>query len=135
MPTVAMWRASKQQAIGQEAIHSFDDHVYFLNHILVATNKVLLAMESSGEQVAGILACNPNWVNQLYVHPEHQGKGIGKTLLDLAKQQADERLYLYTFEVNRKAQRFYERNGFRIVGRGRENEEQLEDIRYEWIKP
>ncbi|QHW34023.1 GNAT family N-acetyltransferase [Paenibacillus rhizovicinus] len=134
LQTVTMWRASKEQAIGQPAIHSVEDHVYFLNHILTNSNKVYLAIERSGKQVAGILACNENWVNQLYIHTQHQGKGIGKKLLDLAKQQSDGKLFLYTFEVNKKAQRFYERNGFRIVARGNENEEQLDDIKYAWTR-
>lgn len=135
LQTVEMWRESKEQAIGQKAIHSFEDHVFFLNNILVKNNRVYLAIESSGEQVVSILACNENWVNQLYVHTQYQGRGIGNRLLNLAKQQSEGRLFLYTFEVNKKAQKFYERNGFRIVGRGSDNEEQLEDIKYEWTKP
>ena len=75
--TVKMWRESKEQAIGKQEIHSFDDHVFFLNHILVKNNKVYLAIEASGEHVVGILACNENWVNQLYVHTIYQGRGIG----------------------------------------------------------
>jgi RimJ/RimL family protein N-acetyltransferase len=35
------------------------------------------------------------------------------------------RLTLFTFEVNHKAQRFYEKNGFKIIGRAYENEEGL----------
>jgi hypothetical protein len=31
--TVKMWRDSKEKALGQKAIHSVEDHVYFLNHI------------------------------------------------------------------------------------------------------
>ncbi|KWX71173.1 GNAT family N-acetyltransferase [Paenibacillus jilunlii] len=135
LQTVKMWRESKEQAIEQKAMHSFEDHVFFLNNILLKSNKVNLAIETSGEQVVGILACNENWVNQLYVHTQYQGRGIGNRLLNLAKQQSEGRLFLYTFEVNKKAQKFYERNGFRIVGRGNDNEEQLEDIKYEWTKP
>jgi ribosomal protein S18 acetylase RimI-like enzyme len=134
LQTVKMWRESKEQAIGQKAIHSFEDHVFFLNNILVKNNKVYLAIETSGEQLVGILAFNENWVNQLYVHTKYQGIGLGNRLLNLAKQQSEGRLFLYTFEVNKKAQKFYERNGFRIIGRGNDNEEQLEDIKYEWTK-
>ncbi len=39
---------------------------------------------------------------------------------------------MYTFEVNKIAQGFYEKNGFKIIGRGYENEEKLPDIQYEW---
>ena len=133
--TVKMWRESKEQVIGQKEMHSFEDHVFFLNNILIKDNKVFLAIEASGEQVLGILACNENWVNQLYIHTEYQGRGIGKKLLNHAKQQSEGSLFLYTFEVNKKAQEFYERNGFKVVGRGYENEEQLEDIKYEWTRP
>lgn len=135
LQTIKMWRESKEQAIGQKSIHSFEDHVFFLNNNLVKNNKVYLAIEASGEQVVGILACNEKWVNQLYVHTQYQGRGVGNRLLNLAKQQSEGRLFLYTFEVNKKAQKFYERNGFRIVVRGNDNEEQLEDIKYEWTKP
>lgn len=134
LQTVKMWRESKEQAIGQKEIHSFEDHLFFLNHILIKDNKVYIAVEAAGKQVIGLLACNENWVNQLYVHTQYQGRGIGNRLLSLAKQQSNGRLFLYTFEVNKRAQNFYERNGFRIIGRGNENEEQLEDIKYEWVK-
>jgi ribosomal protein S18 acetylase RimI-like enzyme len=134
LQTVKMWRESKEQAIGQKEIHSFENHLYFLNNILIKNNKVYLAMEALGEQVVGILACNENWVNQLYVHTQYQGQGVGKRLLDLAKQQSEGSLFLYTFEVNKKAQKFYESNGFRIIDRGNDNEEQLEDIKYAWTK-
>ncbi|MET3937555.1 ribosomal protein S18 acetylase RimI-like enzyme [Paenibacillus sp. PvP094] len=134
LQTVKMWRESKEQAIGQKEIHSFEDHVFYLNNILVQDNKVYIAIDTSEEQVVGILACNENWVNQLYIHTQFQGKGIGKKLLDHAKQCSEGRLFLYTFEVNKKAQQFYERNGFRIIGRGNDNEEKLDDIKYEWTK-
>lgn len=134
LQTVKMWRESKEQAIGQKEIHSFENHLYFLNNILIKNNKVYLAIEALGEQVVGILACNENWVNQLYVHTQYQGQGVGKRLLNLAKQQSEGSLFLYTFEVNKKAQNFYESNGFRIIDRGNDNEEQLEDIKYEWTK-
>ena len=48
------------------------------------------------------------------------------------KRRSGGRLTLYAFEVNRNAQRFYEKHGFRETGRGHENEENLPDIRYEW---
>ncbi|WP_164764317.1 GNAT family N-acetyltransferase [Paenibacillus illinoisensis] len=134
LQTVKMWRESKEKAIGQKEIHSFEDHVFYLNNILVQDNKIYIAIDTSEEQVVGILACNENWVNQLYIHTQFQGKGIGKKLLDYAKQCSEGRLFLYTFEVNKKAQQFYERNGFRIIGRGNDNEEKLDDIKYEWTK-
>ena len=43
-------------------------------------------------------------------------------------------LRLFTFKSNSKAQRFYERHGFKIIGRGFEELWQLEDIEYQWCR-
>jgi ribosomal protein S18 acetylase RimI-like enzyme len=94
-------------------------------------NKIYIATDNN--KVVGIIAFNENEINQLYIHNDYQGKGLGKRLLDMAKINSYGRLTLYTFEINHKAQRFYERNGFKIISRGHENEERLDDVKYEWI--
>ncbi|WP_066063028.1 GNAT family N-acetyltransferase [Neobacillus soli] len=129
--TVEMWRDSKEQAIGQKEIHSFENHVYFLNHLLPEQFQIDLALLD--EKVVGMIAYNEREISQLYIHIDYQGIGIGQTLLDKVKAQSSGRLTLSTFEVNENAQRFYERHGFGIIGRGHENEENLPDIQYEWI--
>lgn len=129
--TVDMWRESKYKAIGQKEVHSFESHVYFLNHILHKEYQVDIAIWD--ENVVGIIAYNESEINQLYIHNDYQGTGIGKSLLKKAKEQSSGRLTLHTFEINKKAQRFYEMNGFKIIGRGQENEENLPDIQYEWV--
>jgi ribosomal protein S18 acetylase RimI-like enzyme len=129
--TVRMWRESKEGAIGQKEIHSFENHIYFLNHILLEQYQIDLAFIDG--KVVGMIAYNEKEVSQLYIHIDYQGIGIGQTFLDKAKKQSKGRLTLYTFEANENAQRFYEKNGFKIIGRGHENEENLPDIQYEWI--
>ncbi|PFA62837.1 GNAT family N-acetyltransferase [Bacillus sp. AFS015802] len=128
--TVTMWRKSKEQAIGQREIHSVESHLYFLNHILPKQCQIDLALVDG--KVAGMAAYNETEISQLYIHVDYQGLGIGQMLLDKAKANSSGRLTLYTFEVNRNAQRFYEKNGFVVIGRGHENEENLPDIQYEW---
>jgi ribosomal protein S18 acetylase RimI-like enzyme len=129
-PTVKMWRDSKERAIGQKESHSLKSHIYFLNHILPAQFQVDLALIE--EKVIGMIAYNETEINQLYVHIDYQGIGIGQILLNKVKAQSNGKLTLYTFEVNKNAQRFYEKNGFKKIGRGCENEENLPDIQYEW---
>jgi ribosomal protein S18 acetylase RimI-like enzyme len=126
-----MWRDSKEQAIGQKEIHSFENHVYFLNHILPEQFQIELVLID--EKVVGMIAYNETEISQLYIHVEYQGIGIGQTLLNKVKQKSNGRLTLYTFEINKKAQQFYEKHGFKIIDRGHENEENLPDILYEWI--
>lgn len=127
---VAMWRSSKEEAIGQKESHSFKSHVHFLNHILPKDYEVYLALENG--RVAGIVAFNSVELSQLYVANDQQVKGIGEALLNLAKEHSGGNLFLYTFQINKKAQRFYEKHGFIEIGRGYENEENLPDIKYEW---
>ena len=129
--TVDMWRDSKEKAVDQKEIHSFENHVYFLNHILSEQYQVDIAIID--EKVVGMIAYNEREISQLYIHIDYQGIGIGHTLLDRVKAQSSGRLTLYTFEVNVNAQRFYEKHGFEIIGRGHENDENLPDIQYEWI--
>lgn len=130
--TVKMWRNSKERAIGQKEIHSLKSHIYFLNHILSDQFQIDLAFIE--ETVVGMIAYNETEISQLYVHIDYQGMGIGQLLLNKVKAQSSGKLTLYTFEVNKHAQQFYEKNGFKIIGRGHENEENLPDIQYEWNK-
>lgn len=129
--TVRMWRESKERAIGQKEDHSFENHIYFLNNILPEQYQIDVVLID--DNVVGMIAYNEREISQLYIHIDYQGFGIGQTLLDKAKEQSSGRLTLYTFEVNENARRFYEKNGFKIISRGHENEENLPDILYKWI--
>ncbi|MDC9835527.1 GNAT family N-acetyltransferase [Rhizobium binxianense] len=66
----------------------------------------------------------PNYVSDLWVHPDHQGKGVGRALLlHLCELMAAEGLAtarLDTHAGNDGAIRLYQRCGFTIVWRGRE---------------
>ncbi|MFC0190019.1 GNAT family N-acetyltransferase [Fictibacillus aquaticus] len=127
-----MWRDSKEQAIGKKELHSVESHLYFLNHILPEEFQIYLVLID--EKVVGMIAYNEGEISQLYIHIRYQGLGIGELLLDQAKAHSTGGLTLHTFEVNKNAQRFYEKHGFKIIGRGNENEENLPDITYEWLR-
>jgi ribosomal protein S18 acetylase RimI-like enzyme len=131
--TVRMWRESKEKAIGQRELHTFEEHVYFLDNILNKDNKIYIAIDVNINKVVGILAFNENEINQLYIHNDYQGMKLGINFLDFAKMNSGGSLTLYTFDINRDAQRFYEKNGFKAIGRGNDNEEKLEDIKYKWV--
>ncbi len=85
--------------------------------------------------VSGVLVLNGNWIAQLYIDPGWSNRGLGAALIEQAKVEHPEVLELWTFESNRGAQRFYERHGFRAVGRtDGDNEEGEPDIHYRWVK-
>jgi GNAT superfamily N-acetyltransferase len=85
--------------------------------------------------MTGVIAFRDEWVEQLYVLPETQGRGVGTELLDIAKR-ASGRLHLWTFQRNARARRFYEARGFVLAEQtdGAGNEEKEPDARYLWTR-
>jgi len=68
----------------------------------------------------GITAERPVELNRLYSHQRFLGQGVGQTLMeacfDRARQEDRDVMWLGVWEYNPRAQRFYEKNGFRVVG-------------------
>lgn len=68
----------------------------------------------------GITAERPVELSRLYSHQKHLGKGIGQSLMDAcferSRGEGRDVMWLGVWEYNPRAQRFYEKNGFRIVG-------------------
>lgn len=98
---------------------------------LAEENSVFLIAEIEGEPAGyakiiadaieeGIAAERPIELNRLYSHQQFLGKGIGQALMnacfDHARQEGYDVMWLGVWEYNPRAQRFYEKNGFRIVG-------------------
>ena len=131
---VGFWRESKERALGQPEKHSFENHIEFLENHLSPEYKVLVAVDPTNYGAVGMIAYNSEEVGQLYIHPNFQGMGIGTQLLNIAKEGSNGSLWLFTFEINVGAQKFYERHGFKVIGRGYENEETLPDIKYKWVR-
>ena len=70
--------------------------------------------------------------DELYIHPEWTGRGIGMRSVDFAKGFHSS-LDLWTFQTNTGARKFYERHGFvAIAMTDGENEEGTPDVRYRW---
>ncbi|MDQ1375453.1 MAG: hypothetical protein QOJ09_2791, partial [Actinomycetota bacterium] len=101
---------------------------------VVVVERELWVAEDIEAGVIGVLVLNGDWVDQLYVEPGLTGKGIGSTLLDVAKRERPRGLQLWTFQSNAGAQGFYRRHGFAEAERtdGAGNEEGAADVRYEW---
>jgi len=113
------------------ALHTPGEDLEFYSTVVFPSTQIWLT-ERSGI-TAGFIAFRPGWVDHLYVHPDHQGTGIGSALLELARVP-EHSLCLWTFQCNLKARRFYERHGFRIEQEtdGANNEERQPDVFYIW---
>ncbi len=68
-----------------------------------------------------LTAERPIELSRLYSHKEYLGKGVGQNLMDAcferARSDGHDVMWLGVWEYNPRAQRFYEKNGFRVVGR------------------
>ncbi len=96
------------------------------------SNSIFLLAEIDGELAGyaklildhyepGITAEKPIELNRLYSQQKYLGQGVGQRLMDacfdLAKNQGFDTIWLGVWEFNPRAQRFYEKNGFRVVGK------------------
>ncbi|KAK9235063.1 acyl-CoA N-acyltransferase [Lipomyces kononenkoae] len=59
-------------------------------------------------------------LQRIYVHPTYHGNGVGKILIkkleDMAREQGFKHIWLGVWEENYKAQKVYEKQGYRVVG-------------------
>jgi ribosomal protein S18 acetylase RimI-like enzyme len=98
----------------------------------VETSEVWVAVD--GGAIVGIAALSAEMLDQLYVHPDAQGRGAGGALLDQAKERRPGGFTFWVFQQNEPARRFYERRGCRLVKLtdGSGNDEKTPDALYEW---
>jgi ribosomal protein S18 acetylase RimI-like enzyme len=83
-----------------------------------------------GGKVVGFLALKDGKVDQLFIAPDCQGRGIGKKLLDLAKMELPGGFWLTTAALGR-AEKFYRREGL-VRGETSRHRFGHEVVRYEW---
>jgi len=87
-------------------------------------------------QMLGIIAFRDGWIDQLYVLPSAQRRGVGSKLLAVALGEFAQ-LLVWTFQRNALARCFYEAKGFVLVQEtpGTRNEEKEPDALYRWTRP
>lgn len=129
---IIMWRRSFNRALApHKDRHSFAEHRDFLLNVL--SNRAVITVARLDEAIVGFMAQTDESIEQLYLHVDYQGHGIGSRFVTLAKSAAPARLHLYTFQRNLKARRFYRKHGFREIGYGYENMEGLADVEMEYV--
>ena len=83
-----------------------------------------------GSRVVGFIACAGPHLDQLFVDPDCQTRGIGTFMLTAALRRAPAVETLNVFEQNAPARLFYERRGFREVERFFNASEQAVELVY-----
>jgi GNAT superfamily N-acetyltransferase len=129
-----VFRTAFDQALPSLAgLHTPKEDRWFFRERVFSTCEVWGAFDSAA--MIGMLAFREDWIDQLYVLPKAQGRGVGTELLQVAQRSYD-RLHLWTFQRNVRARRFYEARGFELVEEtdGTGNEEKEPDALYRWTR-
>ncbi|MFF0170225.1 GNAT family N-acetyltransferase [Streptomyces prasinus] len=133
LPAAEVWLRSFTAALPSVRRAHDDAEVRdWFSRVLVPQYETWVAVAE--DRVVGVLVLNGAELKQLYLDPAWRGRGLGNRFVSLAKQRQPDRLELWTFQVNKSAQRFYERHGFIKVERtdGLSNDEREPDVRYVW---
>jgi ribosomal protein S18 acetylase RimI-like enzyme len=129
-----LWRQAREGAFPdfqRRKGHTFEEDQAYFRDVILVDNDVWVA-EAAGKPVA-FMAIAGDFIDQLYVTPDHQRCGLGQALLEHARCLSPEHLWLYTFQVNTHARAFYEKNGFRIHKLGLSPPPESEpDVEYHW---
>ncbi len=84
--------------------------------------RIIFVAEANGG-VAGYLSMDHDagFIHAIYLRPQARGNGLGKALLDAAKEARPQGFDLTVFEPNTGALRFYRREGLVEVPEGRDD--------------
>ena len=122
----------KENVLNNPALVPKQDYVQYINNygkgwICEIDNQIV------GFSIVSVLHQN---VWALFVLPEHESRGIGKQLHDIMIDwyfdQTEQTIWLGT-EQNTRAEKFYIKRGWKIVGINGENETKFEMTKENWF--
>jgi len=95
--------------------------------------KIVVGLGAGGRP-AGFAAIDLkfSYLDQLCVAPSERGSGLAAALLDEAKRRSPGMIELDVNEANGRALRFYQREGFSVVGRGLNPRSGLPTLKMRW---
>lgn len=95
-------------------------------------HSLLIYVACVGNDIIAFMVFWQDRLDQLFVDPHFQRKGIGKKLLQFAQTVRPHGFWLYAIAANKDAHRFYLREGLSQTGAEIEPELGIDLIRYEW---
>jgi ribosomal protein S18 acetylase RimI-like enzyme len=115
--------------------HEPHDIRRWVAQVLIPGGRVTVVLNEGN--VVAVLAVSEDdtfaWIDQLYVLPGYERRGLGTSLLTFAHNSLKRPIRLFTFQQNAGARRFYEHHGYKVVALsdGQSNEEKCPDVQYE----
>ncbi len=100
-----------------------------------AGGAIVVGLDGDGRP-AGFVTIDPanGYLDQLCVAPAERGSGLARALLDAAKRLSPDLVDLDVNEANARARRFYDREGFAVVGAGASAQSGLPTLRLRWTR-
>jgi ribosomal protein S18 acetylase RimI-like enzyme len=109
-----LWRISRERSLPDlqraKGYFFYQDLDFFRERVL-GQNQVWVTVDETDRPTA-LMAMRDEFIDLLYVHPDHWRQGLGRQLLDHARSLSPQHLWLYTLQSNTQARAFYEKNGF-----------------------
>jgi len=99
--------------------------------------QTLCLWNEAPQSLLGFVTIDPEsgWLDQICVHPERFGGGVGAALLAAARERSPRLIRLDVNADNDRAVRFYQREGFRRLGPGQPSQSGRETLILEWRPP
>jgi putative acetyltransferase len=95
--------------------------------------EIIVGLEASGKPAGFVtIDSRSGHLDQLCVAPAERGSGLAAALMDEAKRRSPRIIDLEVNEANPRARRFYEREGFAVVGRGVSPHSGLPTLKMRW---
>jgi putative acetyltransferase len=104
-----------------------------LSALCAGGTEIVVGLDT-GEKPAGFVTIDPRSgaLDQLCVAPAERGSGLASALIEEAKRRSPGVVELEVNDANPRARRFYEREGFSVVGRGVSPHSGLPTLEMRW---
>lgn len=114
--------------------HTREEIVAFWTGIDLTSGERELWVAEDVSGVVGFAEVKGEWLDDLYVHPGAQGRGVGSALLEVVKAVRPGGFGLWVFASNLPARAFYAAHGCveHETTDGSANEERAPDVRLSW---
>lgn len=125
------WRESHRAFCSQAflALHTAERQAVYLTDKLAGGARLYL-LRLDGK-AAGIVSVTGSLIEDLYILPDCQNRGLGTALLRYAVSRCEGRPTLWILENNAGAERLYRREGFVPTGRRNNIASGLDEVEYE----
>lgn len=117
--------------------HKFISKEYWENnyeYVKEILPKAEIYVYIDSDKIKGFIGMNNNHIEGIFIDTDSQNKGIGTALLNKVKEDKA-KLTLNVYDKNKKAIKFYQKNGFEIIKENIDKETNEKEYVMIWKNP